>query len=160
MAAQAIHRKRCEGDWSWSVDSMALPQISQLKEGSQVLVHPIQKALHHHCSSQHCYKSIRSLTAFFAWMQRNAQRCCRAISAKWVFGNAIHACDMMQICASLWKWCINKDTFITNLGDWCLTSTGLQANAPSNKYNFVSRASDYMLTHFKLFSEVSCSISF
>ena len=65
----------------------------------------------------------------------------------------------MQICASLWKWCINKDTFITNLGDWCLTSTGLQANAPSNKYNFVSRASDYMLTHFKLFSEVSCLTS-
>ncbi|DBA92104.1 TPA: hypothetical protein ACH3X1_015830 [Trebouxia sp. C0004] len=58
-----------------------------------------------------------------------------------------------KVCAALWKWCINKDTFITNLGDWCLTSTGLQANAPSNKYHFVSRASDYMLTHFKLFSE-------
>ncbi len=71
----------------------------------------------------------------------------------------MHACDVMQVCAALWKWCINKDTFITNLGDWCLTSTGLQANAPSNKYNFVSRASDYMLTHFKLFSEVSCSTS-
>jgi len=72
---------------------------------------------------------------------------------------AMHAFDVMQVCAALWNWCINKDTFITNLGDWCLTSTGLQANAPSNKYNFVSRASDYMLTHFKLFSEVSCSTS-
>ncbi len=71
----------------------------------------------------------------------------------------MHAFDVMQVCAALWNWCINKDTFITNLGDWCLTSTGLQANAPSNKYNFVSRASDYMLTHFKLFSEVSCSTS-
>ena len=65
-------------------------------------------------------------------------------------------CLFLQICAAQWKWCINKDTFITNLGDWCLTGTGLQADAPSNKYHFVSRASDYMLTHFQLFSEVSC----
>lgn len=36
-----------------------------------------------------------------------------------------------------------------------MTGTGLQANAPCNKYHFVSRASDYMLTHFQLFSEVS-----
>ena len=61
----------------------------------------------------------------------------------------------MQICAALWKYCINQETFVTNLGDWCLTKTGLQANAPDNKYHFVSRASDYMLTHFKLFSEVT-----
>ncbi|KAL3157183.1 hypothetical protein ABBQ38_001422 [Trebouxia sp. C0009 RCD-2024] len=59
----------------------------------------------------------------------------------------------LKICAALWTWCINKDTFITNLGDWCMTGTGLQANAPCNKYHFVSRASDYMLTHFQLFSE-------
>lgn len=36
-----------------------------------------------------------------------------------------------------------------------MTGTGLQANAPCNKYHFVSRASDFMLTHFQLFSEVS-----
>lgn len=67
-----------------------------------------------------------------------------------------HLMSALQICAALWEWCINQETFVTNLGDWCLTGTGLQASAPGNKFHYVSRASDYMLTHFKLFSEVSC----
>lgn len=64
----------------------------------------------------------------------------------------------LQVCAALMKWCINKDTFVTNLGDWCLTGTGLQASAAAAKYHYVSRVSDYMLTHFKLFSKVSHSL--
>ena len=62
--------------------------------------------------------------------------------------------SFVQICAALHKWCINHDTSITNLGDWCLTGVGLQEINPSIPYNNVTRVSDYMLTHFLLFSQV------
>lgn len=62
--------------------------------------------------------------------------------------------SFVQICAALQKWCINHDTFITNLGDWCLTGVGLQQIHPNIPYNNVTRVSDYMLTHFLLFSQV------
>lgn len=28
-------------------------------------------------------------------------------------------CLCLQICAALWEWNFNHDTFITHLGDWC-----------------------------------------
>lgn len=70
-----------------------------------------------------------------------------------------NAC-LVQVCAALWKWCINDETLVTNLGDWCLTGYGLQQMHPDMVYNNVSRPSDYMLTHFLLFSQVSQRPSF
>lgn len=57
-----------------------------------------------------------------------------------------------QVCAAIWKWSINNETMITNLGDWCKNQKGRWGQ--SDKFYWVSRPSDYMLTHFKLFSEV------
>ena len=57
-----------------------------------------------------------------------------------------------QVCAAIWKWSINNETMITNLGDWCKNQKG--SRGQSDKFYWVSRPSDYMLTHFKLFSEV------
>ncbi len=48
-------------------------------------------------------------------------------------------------------WSITHETCITNLGDWCKNKQGEE----SDKFYWVSRPSDYMLTHFQLFSEVS-----
>ena len=58
-----------------------------------------------------------------------------------------------QICAAIWEWSITHETRITNLGDWCKNKQGKEAD----KFYWVSRPSDYMLTHFQLFSEVSPS---
>lgn len=55
-----------------------------------------------------------------------------------------------QVCAAVWKWSITQETGVTNLGDWCKDEKGEE----SDKFYWVSRPSDYMLTHFKLFSQV------
>lgn len=58
-----------------------------------------------------------------------------------------------QVCAAMWKWTVNHDTNVTNLGDYCKNQRGRKGD--SDKFYWVSRPSDYMLTHFKLFSEVN-----
>ncbi len=58
----------------------------------------------------------------------------------------------LQLCAAIWKWSITAETCITNLGDWCKDKEGEEAD----KFYWASRPSDYMLTHFQLFSEVWC----
>ena len=60
------------------------------------------------------------------------------------------ACIVMQLCAAIWKWSITHETNVTNLGDWCKDKRGEE----SDKFYWVSRTSDCMLTHFQLFSEV------
>ena len=57
----------------------------------------------------------------------------------------------VQVCAAIWKWSVTAETNITNLGDWCKDEKGDEPN----KFYWVTRPSDYMLTHFQLFSEVS-----
>ncbi|KAL0041273.1 hypothetical protein WJX77_010658 [Trebouxia sp. C0004] len=56
----------------------------------------------------------------------------------------------IKLCAAIWKWSITAETRVTNLGDWCKDKDGKEAD----KFYWVSRPSDYMLTHFQLFSEV------
>ncbi|KAL3134950.1 hypothetical protein ABBQ32_007910 [Trebouxia sp. C0010 RCD-2024] len=58
----------------------------------------------------------------------------------------------IKVCAAIWEWSINDETLVTNLGDWCKSQKG--AGGHADKFYWVSRPSDYMLTHFKLFSEI------
>lgn len=56
----------------------------------------------------------------------------------------------IKVCAAIWKWSVTAETNITNLGDWCKEQMGDEPN----RFYWVTRPSDYMLTHFQLFSEV------
>ena len=60
----------------------------------------------------------------------------------------------LQVCGAIYKWTVNSETNVTDLGDWCKNQRGRKGDP--DKFYWVSRPSDYMLTHFKLFSKVGC----
>ncbi|KAK9804689.1 hypothetical protein WJX72_000078 [[Myrmecia] bisecta] len=50
----------------------------------------------------------------------------------------------ISICKAFHEWCIHHETHVTTLGDWC---------RPGMWQYGLTRASDYMLTHFVLFAQ-------
>lgn len=74
-----------------------------------------------------------------------------AVSLQFVAICKTHCSLSLQVCAAIWKWSVTEETNITNLGDWCKDQKGDEPN----RFYWVTRPSDYMLTHFQLFSEVS-----